>query len=552
MRITKIYKDLSGAWLGDVSGPITEYPAYEVVVEDDSEIPVPPEPIPPPVLTAVDNSDPKMVYAGSWYSGPTTAPGFYGNTIAYSQTVGNTLTLHFTGTSIEVFCEKKVGHGSGTFQVDQQTPQTVNLGVAGPVGSTSVFKAEGLTNAQHVLKITVAGGGNVVFDYVKINGEATTAPIPPIPPTTDTIIQPGQSIKAAVEGAAAGKVFRLLAGLYSENIVNVPVGVSIRGAGKNQTTIEFVGSHPQNSETAVFQCKSSSQVNGNQILSGFTVRGKNLANGGIMTDKRDNVILEDVFARECNFFGVWTKNTTAPVFRYSELYNCSWCTTGPGGWASGELCLFNTLEMDIHHNFIHTDRVDKGYAIKALWPDNPPASNTISGNIYDNDFDMSPTSNWNNGQSPNISIELAACLYAGIDIYKNKIRNVLSMAAHRPTKSGRLIIRENDMTQMKGNTTCAIELVCSNVTIIKNNIKGSAMFTGNFQPNGKWTDQIIEDNDYVSNGSNPGYGGTFLIGPDGANMTITNNRLKYLPYTMVKHMGNPANSTIVDTGNTKT
>ena len=45
------------------------------------------------------------------------------------------------------------------------------------------------------------------------------------------------------------------------------------------------------------------------------------------------------------------------------------------------------------------------------------------------------------------------------------------------------------------------------------------------------------------------WAGTFLIGADGANMTITNNRITKGNYPLIKHMGAPANSTIVESGN---
>jgi len=97
-----------------------------------------------------------------------------------------------------------------------------------------------------------------------------------------------------------------------------------------------------------------------------------------------------------------------------------------------------------------------------------------------------------------------------------------------------------------------IEVVCSNLTIEANTFIGAPMMTANFQPNGKWVDIIVNNNDFTSSGTNPSWGGTHLIGANGANMTITNGRYNNLGgYTFVKHMGSPANSAIIDTGNIK-
>jgi len=234
--IDRVYKE-NGIWKGDLSQPVQSYPIKGAIIADTSAIPDPVV-LPPVQLTTVDNADTKVVYAGGgWYSGPTTAAGFYpaqpNSTIAYAAAAGNTSTLIFTGTSIEVFCEKKagVGHGSGAFQVDAGPATTVALGVAGPVGSTSVYKVENLAAGQHTFKLTVVGSGNVVFDYVKINGTAVTPPTVPPPTTGAIIVNPGQSIKAAVESATAGKTVEILAGTYNEPNINVPSGVSIKGIG---------------------------------------------------------------------------------------------------------------------------------------------------------------------------------------------------------------------------------------------------------------------------------------------------------------------------------
>lgn len=539
-QIDRVYK-VNGVWKGDISGPITTYPSNGVVISDTSSIPDPVV-IPPVVFTSVDNVDPKMIYTGGgWFSGPTNATGFYpaapNSTLAYASAAGNVATLNFTGTSIEVFCEKKsaVGHGSATFQVDAQTPTTVNLNATG--GVVSAFKVENLTNTQHTFKLTVVGGGNVVFDYVKINGSAVS---PPIPPTGDIIVPPGQSVKSAVESAASGKTVQLLAGVYNENTINVPLGVNIVGAGKGQTFIDFTGTHAQQSETAIMQLKSSSQVNGNQTLSGFTIRGKFLGNGGIIVDKRDNVIITDVKIQETTYFGGWLKNT-GTEWSNSEFLNTSWASVG---WVTGELNVQNITNTLIHHNLFTTTRTDKGYGIKALW-----SNGTVrTSKIYSNKFQLVKTSIWNNGSAPNIDLELHDTYYAGIEIYDNDFGTVLSLASHRPTTSGITKVTGNRFTW---SSTCHIELVCSDILIEGNTFSGAPMMTANFQPNGKWVNQTINNNDFISNNANPSWGGVFLVGADGANMIITNNRITYQPYTFVKHMGSTANSTIVDTGNIK-
>lgn len=521
-QIDRVYKE-NGVWKGDISGPITTYPKQGVIISDTTAIP---DPAPPIQFVNVDNVDPKIVYTPKWtHNGPTTATGFHDNTMAYDATAGKTVTLNFTGTYIEVFCEKKVGHGSAAFQVDSQPVVTIPLGVAGPVGSTSVFKAD-LPAGNHTFKLTIAGGGNVVFDYVKINGSVVT--VPPM----GIIVNPGQSIKSAVESAVSGNTVSIMAGTYNEAQINVPVGVNVVGAGKDLVFIDFNGgtTPPGSSDLAVIQLKSGSRTNGNQTISGFTIRGKNTSNGGVTVSNRDNVKVNDIKVQECTFFGFWLQSGTGIEMFNCESFNASWASTG---WCSGEINISGLTNSSIHHNYFRSTGQNKGYGIKALWP------NTTLTNvkIYSNRSGMAPNSLWNNYQSPNIDIELAATSYAGIEIYDNDLVNMISAAAHKPTVSGRLWIHDNRMTMQSGST-CHVEVVCSNVTIEKNILRGAPIVTANFQPNGRWNDIIVDGNDFVSNNANPSWGGTFLIGPDGVtNFVYKNNKITKGSYPIVKYMG---------------
>lgn len=482
---------------------------------------------------------------GTWSDG-VNVPGWYLGTLSYTGTTNAYVAMKFNGTKIEWYTEKGPTHGIVGVSLDGLNEVMIDLYAAEFTPMVKVFESE-TTQALHTIKLRCTGTKNtlssnvyLIHDLFKVFNPLTVPDVP-IPPTGDIVVQPGQSIKAAVESATAGKTVQLLAGVYNENLVNVPIAVNIVGAGKSATFVDFSGSHPQQSETAIFQYKSSSQANGNQSISGLTIRGKFLGNGGIITDKRDNVKISDIKFQETTFFGAWLKNGVNLELFNCEFLNSSWASVG---WASGEICVFNLKNVLIHHNTITTNRTDKGYAIKALWPDG-----FINGKIYSNVMNMHPTSLWNNGSAPNIGIELAACFYDGIEIFDNDIVNPLSLAAHRPTKSGRVIVRNNRFKMLSASNG-AIELVCSNVTIDGNTFTGDAILAANYQPNGKWVDQIINNNDFVSDNSNPGWGGTFLIGPDGANMTITNNRITKGNYPLIKHMGNPSNSTIVESGNT--
>lgn len=518
------------------------------IVIKDKPIP-PPEPIPDPFVlidSAVKgvNGYQNNYQGGGWTDG-VNVPGWYLGTLSYTATPNAYNAFKFNGTKIEWYTEKGPTHGIVGVSIDGLNEVMIDLYAAEFTPMVKVFESELLEQVLHTLKLRCTGTKNplssnvyLITDMVKVFNPQDVLDVP-IPPTDEIVIQPGQPIKAIIESAAAGKTVRLLEGSYSENQFTVPANVTLKGAGKAKTTINFTGTMAQQSENGMIQLKSGSQLNGNQEISGFTIKGNNLCNGGIIVDKRDTVKILDVKVQDTTYFGAWLKNSTNSELANSEFYNSSWASVG---WCTGEICVFNLKNMLIHHNVIKTDKTTKGYGIKALWPDG-----SFNGKIYSNIINMHPTSLWNNGQAPNISIELAACFYDGIEIFDNDIVNVMSMAAHRATKSGRLIISGNRMNMLP-NTTCAVELVCSNVTLQNNLIRGCSIIAANFQPNGKWVDQIIDNNDFVSNNANPGWGGTFLIGPDGANMTYKNNKITKGNYTLVKHMGSTANSTIVDGG----
>lgn len=486
-------------------------------------------PIPPDTRTTIDNVDTKIVYAGSWYSGSTTAPGFYPDgqpTMAYSSMAGNTATFNFTGTSIEVFCEKKVGHGSGIFQVDNQTPITIPLGEAGPVGSTSVFKVENIAAGNHVFKLTISGNGYVVLDYLKINGIAVT----PTPPS-GTLLLPGVSMKTVVEAASSGTMFQLGNGTYPETIVNVPIGVSILPPSSGVAVINYSGSAVAQGSQGIIQLKSGSSTNGNQTISGFTLKGNNLANGGIIIENRTGVIISDVKIENMTFFGGWVVSSTVD-WGNSTFTNTSWASTG---WCSGELNLFNPKGR-VHHNTFTNTLNTKGYGIKSMWGNNTWDALVIE----ENTFNLVPSSVWKNGSGPNIDIEFHDTWVGSgnVIIQNNKLKNMISATGNKTTgNTGRWIIRNNEFTLQAGST-CHVEVACNNIDIKNNIMRGASIITANFVANAKYNDCVVDGNDFVSNNANPGWGGTFLIGPTGVtNFVYKNNKITKGSYTLIKYMG---------------
>lgn len=125
-----------------------------------------------PVVTIIniyDNVDPLIIYAGTWYNGNTTAPGFSNNTMAYSNLVGNTITFQFTGKRIEWIAEQKIGAGRVGVIIDSRPEEIINLGLSN-VGN-GVVKGWDLTPGFHTIKIKVLDAKYVVSDGFKVTSQ---------------------------------------------------------------------------------------------------------------------------------------------------------------------------------------------------------------------------------------------------------------------------------------------------------------------------------------------------------------------------------------------
>jgi len=583
---------------------------------EDPEPPIPPIPPLTDSTVIIDNAVKGIQgyqhnYTAGWTDGTNNAP-WYAGTLTYTTT--GSVTMRFNSKKVYWYTERGPTHGKVQVLIDSVVKATIDLYAPAFKQQVLVWSDTTLTQDIHTItlkatntKNPASSGTYALHDYFKFKNPEfvpdITEPPVPLPPDADVVVNPGGNIQGALSSAASGTTVGLVEGNYTANILNVPVGVSLVGAGKAKTIITFTGSHPQQSETGMVQLKGGTttmsvsyrgigagilvivlvlwlirfileHVNrerrlwsiilvvvfglailfvllqpratttaaGNQTVSGFTIKGNFQCNGGVIVDGRDNVKILDVKVQETTYFGAWLKNTSGSEFANNELLNSSWASVG---WVTGELDVFNITNTIIHHNFIKTTRTDKGYGIKALWP------NGIVRNskFYNNRFELVHTSMWNNGSAPNIDIELHDTSYDGIEFYENDFSTMgLSLAGHKPAiGNSRTIVRNNRFTW---SSTAAIEVVCHNITIENNVFNGSPIMTANFAANGRYTGIVVNNNTFNSSGTNPSWGALHLIGADGMEITITNNKYTNTRgYPLVKHMGPPGNSVVVQSGN---
>jgi len=241
---------------------------------------------------------------------------------------------------------------------------------------------------------------------------------------------PWRTLKFAVTKVPANKghIIKLSAGTFVESgQFNVPSGVSIEGSGIGQTIIKAASSFYFNPTDPGFATNkflmtlnSSSQTNGNQSLKNFTVDGdgKQL-HGGIYTQNRTNLIIENVKVQYTNFCGVWLMGAKDSNIKGLQLKDCAWGSTG---WCSGALQFANSTNLDISGFNIDEGR---GYGVKNLGhTSKTPVSNV---KIHDGRISVVPEGAWNEGKAPNISIEFWGSSFPGTEIYNCYIDNTISL-----------------------------------------------------------------------------------------------------------------------------
>ena len=117
------------------------------------------------VVTYTDNVSPLMIYSGAWTNGNTTAKGFQHNTIAWSNTVGNTVTFNFSGSKLEWFSEYLSTHGRALVTVNG-IPMEINLAKfnTGP----SIVAEWNLPKGNYTVVIRVLDAKPVVHDGFRV------------------------------------------------------------------------------------------------------------------------------------------------------------------------------------------------------------------------------------------------------------------------------------------------------------------------------------------------------------------------------------------------
>lgn len=253
-----------------------------------------------------------------------------------------------------------------------------------------------------------------------------------------SVTKPWKTLRYAVSKVPVNQGFTIVisAGTFVESgLIEVPLGVSIIGAGIDKTILKAASSFYYNPTTPAYatdkfliSLNEFNQLNGNQSLSGFTIDGdaKKL-HGGIYVRHRNNVTIENIKVQNTNFTGIWLWDLKDSKLISTELINCSWGSTS---YCAGALNLGNVENMEIDRLNINEST---GYGIKAIGPNGN--NNIINLKIHDSRVSVHPFGLWNGGQAPNIAIELWQVNLVGSEIYNTYVDNTISLINSNATPS---------------------------------------------------------------------------------------------------------------------
>jgi Glycosyl hydrolase family 98 C-terminal domain/Glycosyl hydrolase family 98/Bacterial Ig-like domain (group 4)/Domain of Unknown Function (DUF1080) len=107
--------------------------------------------------TRADDAGGQIAYAGTW-TASTMATGDYDTTSHTTTTAGSSTTYEFNGTSVEWIGDTTVAGGTADVAIDGSTVSTgVSTGSSAATGAV-LFKATGLTNTVHTIRVTARSG----------------------------------------------------------------------------------------------------------------------------------------------------------------------------------------------------------------------------------------------------------------------------------------------------------------------------------------------------------------------------------------------------------
>jgi alpha-galactosidase len=115
-----------------------------------------------------NNTDPGIVYSGSWSLNGNRGFGDYNDDVHFTQTNNDSFQFAFTGTGIELITEKDAQQGDIDIYVDNVFKQTVSAYNATRLSNQVVYNITGLASGSHTLKAVKKTGTYMLLDSLRV------------------------------------------------------------------------------------------------------------------------------------------------------------------------------------------------------------------------------------------------------------------------------------------------------------------------------------------------------------------------------------------------
>ena len=143
----------------------------------------------------------QLSFSANWST--STGTGKYGVGDHYSSTSAASVKLTFQGTSVAVYGARASHHGIAAASIDGATAVDVDAYAAQRADNVLLWRASGLTSAQHVLTVTLTGRKNVAstgitfgVDRFVVGTSTCTTPAPIPDPTPPVVVPPPSTLDA--------------------------------------------------------------------------------------------------------------------------------------------------------------------------------------------------------------------------------------------------------------------------------------------------------------------------------------------------------------------
>lgn len=122
-----------------------------------------------PNPTTVNDTDPSIAYTGTWTYSAHRSGGDYNDDVHWTQTVGDSATISFTGTGIDYLGPLEPGGATANLILDGVQVGTTKAYFAGAYTAQQfLYQVRGLTPGQHTLRLVMTGGAYLQIDAFQI------------------------------------------------------------------------------------------------------------------------------------------------------------------------------------------------------------------------------------------------------------------------------------------------------------------------------------------------------------------------------------------------